>query len=75
MCEETKGNFIFDRRGETLIDLEQSGCLSTVVKRQSYLKSILNGFGIEERMDDLHVHAALDNFAARKHNLLQAMLR
>lgn len=73
-AKKTNGGFILTDDGETLLDLEQSGCGIDSVKRQAVLRSILNGFGVEEKGGDLQVHAALDNFPARKHNLLQAML-
>ena len=34
----------------------------------------LNGFGIQLRGSALEIHASNDNFAVRKHNLVQAML-
>jgi len=34
----------------------------------------LNGFGVQQRDNALEVHASPDNFALRKHNLVQAML-
>jgi hypothetical protein len=67
-------NFILTDGGETLTDLEQSGCPIDSPKRQSILKSILNGFGIEQDGHELRVHATPENFAVRKHNLIQAIL-
>ena len=60
--------------GDTLLDLEQSGCSLESSKRQAILRSILSGFGIEQNGRDLQVHATPDNFAVRKHNLIQAIL-
>ncbi len=66
--------FMLTDDGETLLDLEQSGCLLDSAKRQAILRSILNGFGVEQKGNDLQVHATPDNFAVRKHNLIQAIL-
>ncbi|MGL4727425.1 MAG: DUF1829 domain-containing protein, partial [Bosea sp. (in: a-proteobacteria)] len=43
-------------------------------KRQAILRTILNGFGIELHSTELQVRATVDNFALRKHNLIQAIL-
>jgi hypothetical protein len=66
--------FVLTDAGETLLDLEQSGCNLDSPKRQQILKSILNGFGVEQTARDFEVHAMPDNFAVRKHNLIQAIL-
>jgi hypothetical protein len=60
--------------GYILRDLEQSGCKLDSAKRQSLLRTALNGFGIQLRDDRLEVHASAETFALRKHNLVQAML-
>lgn len=66
--------FVLTDDGETLQDLLQSGCSLDSPKRQVLLKTILNGFGVELQSDILQVHATADNFALRKHNLIQAVL-
>ena len=58
----------------TITDLEQSGCGLDSLKRQQLLKMTLNGFGVQLHDQSLQVHASADNFALRKHNLIQAML-
>jgi len=60
--------------GYTINDLEQSGCKLNSPKRQDLLKITLNGFGVKIHNGALQVHASLDNFALRKHNLVQAIL-
>ena len=60
--------------GYILDDLEQSGCKIDSPKRQALFKTTLNGFGIQMNEKALEVHASADNFALRKHNLVQAML-
>jgi len=60
--------------GYTINDLEQCGCKLDSRKRQELLKMTLNGFGVQLVDNHLEVHASRDNFALRKHNLVQAML-
>ena len=71
-----RGNtgFILTDDGYTIDDLEQSGCKLESRKRQDLLKMTLNGFGVHLEGKALQVHASPDNFALRKHNLVQAML-
>lgn len=68
------GGFILTDDGYTINDLEQSGCKLESRKRQDLLKMTLNGFGVQQEGRAIQVHASLDNFALRKHNLVQAML-
>ncbi len=69
------GGFVLTDDGYVLQDLEQQGCKIDSPKRQSLLKMTLNGFGVQLSDDQtLEVHASRDNFALRKHNLVQAML-
>lgn len=67
-------NYIISDGGDTLADLEQCGCGIASPNRQTILKSILNGFGVEHHEGQLQVHATPENFAVRKHNLIQAIL-
>lgn len=60
--------------GYTINDLEHSGCKLDTRKRLELLKLTLNGFGVQHRDNALEVHASSENFALRKHNLVQAML-
>ena len=68
------GGFLLTDDGYTLNDLEQSGCKLDSPKRPNLLRMTLNGFGIQQDDKALQVHASPDNFALRKHNLVQAML-
>ena len=68
------GGFVLTDDGGTIGDLEQSGCKLESPKRQDLLKMTLNGFGVQLRGNALKVHASSDNFALRKHNLVQAIL-
>jgi len=60
--------------GYVIEDLEQSNCDLGTVKRQALLKMTLNGFGVQLNEGRLEVQASEQNFAFRKHNLVQAML-
>lgn len=73
-AKRSNGGYVLTDDGYTIQDLEQSGCRLESQKRQELLRMTLNGFGV--RLDDkaLQVHASPENFALRKHNLLQAIL-
>lgn len=73
-AKKSDKGFMLTDGGEILADLEQSGCSIGSPKRQLVLKSVLNGFGVEQAGGALQVYATADNFALRKHNLIQAML-
>jgi len=61
--------------GQVINELEMSGChISNSKKRMEILNFILNKFGVKKNGDELFIHATLDNFAQKKHSLLQAML-
>lgn len=73
-AKRANGGLILTDDGYTIDDLEHSGCKLESRKRQDLLKMTLNGFGVQLDGKALQVHASTDNFALRKHNLLQAML-
>ena len=60
--------------GYTISDLLGSGCQLDSPKRQDLLSTTLAGFGVHLEKDQLIVHASLDNFSIKKHNIIQAML-
>lgn len=62
--------------GYTINDLEMCGCHLDSPRRQSLLAFTLRGFGVKhnENTKELYVSAASENFALRKHSLIQAML-
>ena len=68
------GGYILTDDRYTIHDLEASGCSLATGKRQDLLKMTLNGFGIRLNHDALEIHATIENFPLRKHNLIQAML-
>lgn len=57
-------------------DLEMSGCQLDTPRRESLLRTTLNGFGVHKNEDTqaLEVVASKEDFALQKHNLVQAML-
>ena len=46
----------------------------TALNVSDLLKMTLNGFGVDQNGRELQILASAENFAMRKHNLLQAML-
>lgn len=73
-AKKANGGYVLTDDSYTINDLEQSGCKLHSPKRHDLLKMTLNGFGVQLRGNALEVHASTDNFALRKHNLVQAML-
>ena len=73
-AKETDNGFLLTDSGYTIGDLRSSGCELNSPTRQDLLKTILNGFGIRLQDDTLEVCAKSDDFALRKHNLVQAIL-
>ncbi len=73
-AKRENNGFVLTDDGYTIEDLEQSGCKLDSPKRQDLLKMTLNGFGVQLHRNTLTVRASQDNFAIRKHNLVQAML-
>jgi len=71
---KANSGYLITDDGYTITDLEQSGCKLHSQKRQDLLKMTLNGFGVQLDGQMLQVHASKDNFALRKHNLMQAIL-
>lgn len=68
------GGFALTDDGYTIEDLLNSGCNLDTPKRQELLKMTISGFGIQNRKNALETYATRENFALKKHNLLQAML-
>jgi hypothetical protein len=68
-------DFVLSDDGYVLADLEQSGFEVTTERRRTTFQTLLNGFGVQCSPDgELRVEARPQNFAQKKHNLLQAML-
>ena len=68
------GGFVLTDDRYTIHDLEASGCSLSTQKRKDLLAMTLNGFGVKLNDQAIEVHATTENFPARKHNLVQAML-
>lgn len=73
-AKRRNGGFLLTDDGYVIQDLEQTGCKLDSPKRQGLLKMTLNGFGVQLNNQALEVHASSDNFALKKHNLVQAIL-
>jgi len=73
-AKKQNSGFILTDDGYVITDLLQSGCKLETPKRQDILKMTLAGFGVQNNNGSLEIHASADNFALRKHNLIQAML-
>lgn len=72
--KKTNGGFLLTDDGYIIDDLKQSGYKLDSQKNQELLQMTLNGFGVKKDGNELQVHASVESFASRKHNLLQAML-
>ena len=73
-AKRVNGGFVLTDDGYVLDDLELAGCNIDSPKRQAMFRMTLNGFGVKTNEKALEVEASADNFALRKHNLLQAIL-
>jgi hypothetical protein len=72
--KRTENGFLLTDDGVIIRDLEMSGLEFHTERRKNELQIILNGFGIRLKGDALQVETRPENFAQKKHNLLQAML-
>jgi len=68
------GGYLLTDDGYIITDLEQSGCKLESIKRQELLKMTINGFGVQMAGRNMQIKASAENFALKKHNLVQAML-
>ncbi|MCL5884273.1 MAG: DUF1829 domain-containing protein [Deltaproteobacteria bacterium] len=73
-AKRRNGALVLTDDGYVLQDLEQTGCKIDSAKRQGLLRMTLSGFGVQINHQALEVHASPENFALRKHNLVQAIL-
>lgn len=71
---KSNGNLVLTDDGYTLRDLELSGFELSSPKRRQLTQTILNGFGVQLKGEELVVDAKTGNFPQKKHNLVQAML-
>lgn len=68
------GTILLSDDGQTIADLEMSGCDLNTEKRQSLLYGVLSSFAVQRNGNALITVATANNFPVRKHNLVQAML-
>lgn len=68
------GGYELSDDGYTITDLANSGCDLSTPRRQQLLHTTLNGFGVTRDGDALVVRCERDQFANKKHNLVQAMI-
>ena len=68
------GGYILTDDSYTVHDLESSGCNLDTERRKDLLQMTLSGFGVRLNDRAIEVRATAENFALRKHNLIQAML-
>lgn len=74
-AKKSGDGFLLTDDGYILDDLEMSGCAIDTPRRRELLTTTLRGFGVElAEAHRLELKAGPDNFAVRKHSLLQAML-
>lgn len=71
---KTNGTYTLTDDGYTISDLELSGCNVFTPRREAILNETLNGFGVQLSKERLEVTATPENFALRKHSLVQAIL-
>lgn len=69
------GSIKLTDNGYTIADLKMSGFEINTPKRESILRTALNGFGVKMNgNDELYVEATMNNIGQKKHYLLQAIL-
>ncbi|MFO7370808.1 MAG: DUF1828 domain-containing protein [Bacteroidales bacterium] len=73
-AKRMNGRYVLTDDGYVIDDLVQSGCKLDTPKREALLKMTLAGFGVQLNSNRLEVQASPENFARRKHDLIQAML-
>ena len=71
---KANGHIALSDDGYIIQDLQSSGCELKSKRRRALLDTTLNGFGVRLKDDALVVEATPENFAHKKHKLVQAML-
>jgi hypothetical protein len=66
--------YIITDDGYVISDLIESGCVLDTPRQQELLNATLAGQGVKLENGALVISATADNFPAKKHNLVQAML-
>lgn len=73
-AKKENDNYLLTDDGYIIQDLLNCGCSLEGDKRQGLLKITLAGLGIHLDGDRLNIRASPENFALKKHNLVQGML-
>ena len=71
---DTRDRIFMTDDGDTINNLEMAGVDVSTPARQQELHSILNGFGVLLKGNELTIMATPATFPMRKHNFIQAML-
>ena len=71
---DNRDRIIMTDDGDTINNLEMAGVDISSPARQKELHSILNGFGVMLKGNELSIMATPATFPMRKHNFIQAML-
>lgn len=69
-----QGEHILTDDGYTISDLASGGMEINTEKRKQIINSILNGFGVHQKGEELYVKVSERDFAQKNHNLIQAIL-
>lgn len=73
-AKSENGGYRLTDDGHTIRDLELSGCVLSTPKRKSLLEIAVKGFAVDAMDDVLSVRTTRENFAVRKHALIQSIL-
>ena len=73
-AKSSNGGYVLSDDGQTIRDLEMSGCTIDTPKRKAILQTTLNGFGVGIENGVISTFAKPNTFPFRKHAILQAML-
>ena len=68
------GGWILTDDGYTIRDLQNSGCDIDTERRQNLLRTVARRLGVELKEEELLVHTSQQDFARKKHNLIQAII-
>ncbi|MDI9408554.1 MAG: DUF1828 domain-containing protein [Candidatus Pacebacteria bacterium] len=68
------GGWLLTDSGYTLDDLEISGVTINTPKKKEIFQQILNGFGINSEKNEIFALVNSENFAQKKHDLVQTIL-
>ena len=73
-AKSQNGGYTLSDDGNTIRDLEMSGCTIDTPRRKAILQTTINGFGVVMDNGVMSTFAQQNNFSFRKHAILQAML-